>query len=135
MAIRPAVAYIDTSLLIYVKFEEVGRRSARRIEAYDRLFSAELLLAEMHAFARRENIERSDVREAVTGISWIIPDRPLATEVARAVERGYVRGADLWHLACACYLSPNPDKITFLTRDSSQRQVASLLGFQTPSFI
>ena len=135
MATRPVAAYIDASLLIHVRFEEAGRRAERRIDAYDRLFSAELLLAEMLAFARREDIERSDVLAAVTGVSWIVPDRSLAAELARVIECGYARGADLWHLACACYLSPVPERIAFLTRDFSQQQIATRLGFRTPSFI
>jgi len=132
---RPAVAYIDTSLLIHVRFEDAGRRVGRRIEAYERLFSAELLLAEMHAFAKREGIDVSAVLDAVAGISWVLPERTVARELARIVEHGYARGADLWHLACACYLSPVTSEIAFLTRDASQRQIAARLGFQTPSFI
>jgi len=49
-------------------------------------------------------------------------------------ELGSLRGADLWHLACACYLAPNPEDITFLTRDTRQREVAEKLGFETPLF-
>ncbi len=135
MAIRPIAAYIDTSLLIHVRFEEAGRRFARRIEAYDHLFSAELLLAEMYAFAMREGVDRVDVLEAVNGISWVIPDRPLAGELARVIEQKYVRGADLWHLACACYLSPVSESVAFLTRDSVQLQIAHRLGLQTPEFV
>lgn len=134
MATRLTAAYIDTSLLIHARFEDVGRRTARRIEAYDRLFSAELLLAEMMAFGRRESVEPSLIFDAVKGISWILPERPLAGELARIIEQGYLRGADLWHLACACYLSPVPERVAFLTRDSLQHQVAYRLGFHTPAF-
>ena len=134
MATRPIAAYIDTSLLIHVRFEEAGRRYARRIEAYDHLFSSELLLAEMYAFARREGIDRVELLEAVNGISWVIPDRPLAGELARVIEQGYVRGADLWHLACACYLSSAAESVAFLTRDSVQLQIARRLGLKSPVF-
>jgi len=127
-------AYIDTSLLIRMRFEDAGRREAKRIEKYDRLFAGDLLIAETFAFAKREKLALESVLEATKGISWIIPDRSLAGEIKAIAELGYVRGADLWHLACACYLAPNPKDITFLTRDARQREVAGRLGFETPLF-
>lgn len=129
---RPA--YIDTSLLIRTRFENDGRRGARRIEKYDRLFASDLLFAEILAFAKRENVALETVLEAVKGISWVIPDRSLAEEIKSVAEAGYLRGADLWHLACARYLTPNPKEIAFLTLDARQREVAKKLGFPTPLF-
>ena len=41
----------------------------------------------------------------------------------------YDAKADLWHVACALFLSPNPTDITFLTLDKPQRDVARRLGF------
>ncbi len=88
----------------------------------------------MLAFAKRENAALEFVLEAVKGISWIIPDRSLAEELKSVAKAGYLRGADLWHLACACYLAPNPKEIAFLTLDARQREVAERLGFPTPLF-
>ena len=128
------VAYIDTSLLIRIRFEDAARREANRIENYDRLFAGELLIAETLAFAKREKLAPGAFLEAIKGISWIIPDRSLADELKSIADLGYLRGADLWHVACACYLAPNPKGIAFLTRDARQREVAERIGFQTPLF-
>ena len=43
---------------------------------------------------------------------------------------GYLRGADLWHVAAALYSFPDPRTATFLTLDNRQREVAEALGFQ-----
>jgi len=41
---------------------------------------------------------------------------------------GYVRGADLWHLANALFLSPDR-AIDFVTLDVRQRDLSRRLGF------
>jgi hypothetical protein len=41
---------------------------------------------------------------------------------------GYVRGADLWHLAVALFLDPKRE-IDFMTLDERQRDVSRKLGF------
>jgi hypothetical protein len=47
------------------------------------------------------------------------------------LEHGYLRGADLWHLACALFVVDEPDMLTFLTLDTRQQEVAAALGFHT----
>lgn len=123
-----SAAYVDTSCLVAVAFGE--RSSAaidRRLRKFDELVSSNLLEAEFRAAFRRERVEY--VPEAVAGISWLIPDRPLSEEIERVLQTGYVRGADCWHLAAALYVSPEPSSITFLTLDSSQLESAKELGF------
>ena len=44
---------------------------------------------------------------------------------------GYLRGADLWHIATALYMFDEPSDITFLTLDRRQGDVAAALGFQS----
>ena len=65
------------------------------------------------AFAREQHEFEVDV---LSRIDWILPDRPLAGEFARALEAGYLRGADLWHVATALYVAPKPAEIGFVTR-------------------
>jgi hypothetical protein len=49
------------------------------------------------------------------------------------LRHGRLRGADLWHLACALYLADGrPDGLAFLSRDGPQRSLARGLGFATP---
>ena len=67
--------------------------------------------------------------DAFGSLNWTFPDRPLTQEFARILGTGYLRGADLWHVACALYLSPNPQDLTFLTLDARQKRVAAKLGF------
>ena len=63
-------------------------------------------------------------------IEWIFPDRVLTHEIERVLAVGRLRGADLWHVATALYLEPNPSELTFLTADIRQREVAAAVGFR-----
>jgi hypothetical protein len=40
-----------------------------------------------------------------------------------------LKGADLWHLANALFLSPDAEDLSFLTLDTRQADVAGRLGF------
>lgn len=124
-------AYIDTSLLIGLKFQKSDTAIVRAVRQYE-FFSSELLIAEVLSFGKRESIAQDLLWEAFKGLSWIIPDGSLSKECRRVIQVGYVRGADLWHLACACYLSPNPEELAFLTLDEQQRDLAARLGFRAP---
>ena len=116
-----------------MKFQGLPAVAIEKVKEYD-LFSSELLIAETLAFGKRESIPAHLVLEAFKGLSWIIPDGTLIENLIRITRLGHARGADLWHLACACYLSPNPADLVFLTMDEKQRNLASLLGFQAPAF-
>lgn len=45
---------------------------------------------------------------------------------------GYVRGADLWHLAHALFLAGQQQLGAFVTLDQRQGQLAAQLGFLDP---
>jgi hypothetical protein len=47
------------------------------------------------------------------------------------LDAGYLRGADCWHVATALYVSPEPSRLSFLTLDERQRDVARTLGFRS----
>jgi hypothetical protein len=102
---------------------------ARRIGAFDTLVAANLVEAEVRSALARERVPPG--RNPVAGLRWILPDRPLSAEISIVTAEGYVRGADLWHLACALYVAASPDELTFLTLDERQRAVAAALGFKT----
>ncbi len=109
--------------------ESEGSAVASRLYDYSRLLSANLLEAELRAvFAREGLVFRPDL---VAPIEWVLPDRPLATELATILEAGYLCGADLWHVATALYVAPDPDQLVFVTLDDRQRRVAAEVGFQT----
>ncbi|MBI2466588.1 MAG: PIN domain-containing protein [Candidatus Rokubacteria bacterium] len=126
------LAYVDTSCLVAIAFAEPGARStARRLERHERLFASNLLEAELRAALAREGVS-AHTAPLLMRISWIHPNRPLTREFERILATGRaLKGADLWHLACALFLAPNPQDLAFMTLDTRQREVAARLGFST----
>ena len=123
------VAYVDTSALVAIAFGEPGSAAlGRRLGTFSSLLSSNLLEAELRAAYSRE--ERHFPQDIVSGIEWVLPDRPLASEFAQVLEVGYLRGADLWHVATALYAARRPSGIWFVTLDMKQRKIAAALGFQ-----
>jgi len=124
------LAYVDTSCLVAVAFGEAGAAAlARRLARFDVVAASDLLEAELRASFAREGVELEPA--LLSGISWVVPDRPLHEEIARVLTAGYVRGADCWHLASALYLAEEPAAISFLTLDERQAAVARALGFKS----
>ncbi|MEO6331657.1 MAG: PIN domain-containing protein [Gemmatimonadaceae bacterium] len=122
-------AYVDTSCFVAIALGESGVASVtRRLAAFDALYSANLLEAELYSALHRERIPPDN--RALDRIAWVTPDRPLHAEIERVLTAGYVRGADCWHLASALYLAKEPGDISFLTLDARQSSVARKLGFQ-----
>ena len=127
-----SVAYVDSSAIVGIAFQDQGWAAVeRRLAGFSDLRSSNLLEAEVRAAYGREGREFDS--RALSGIRWILPDRPLTLELRTAQEAGYLRGADLWHIATALYVAPWPGDISFVTLDDRQRTVASALGFRTLS--
>ncbi len=123
-----SIAYVDSSAIIGIAFQDPGWASMeRRLGEFSGLHSSNLLEAEVRAAYARMGVE-FDVR-VLSGIRWVLPDRPLTTELQAALAAGFLRGADLWHVATALYVAPKPSDISFVTLDSPQKSVASTLGF------
>lgn len=124
-------AYIDASGMVAVAFNEPrGPEFERRLSDFDSLLSSNFLEAEVRsAFANPER-GREYIPALLSGVQWIIPDRPLFREIEAALAAGYLRGGDLWHVATALYFFPSPGQVTFLTLDNRQRAVAAALGFR-----
>ncbi|MEZ4416141.1 MAG: PIN domain-containing protein [Gemmatimonadota bacterium] len=121
------LAYLDTSVLVAIAFgESGGEELARTLAGFDELVTSNLLEAELRAAFVREDVPFEPA--LLTSLSWILPDRPLTTEYATVLDAGYLRGADLWHVACALFVSPDPTALTFATVDARQGQVASAIG-------
>jgi predicted nucleic acid-binding protein len=125
-------AYVDSSYLLAIVFVEPGAaRLVRNLYRYELLISSNLLEAELRSALQRENME-DDFRLFLRAISWVHPDRTLTPEISTVLDAGYVRGADLWHLAVALFFDPTRE-IGFLSLDSRQCEIAAQLGFSTAS--
>ncbi len=123
-------AYIDTSAILAIEFREDGYQGvSHSIGEHADLIASNLVDAEIRAAAARER--RSFNQPLASNISWIYPNRPLTREFELILRTGYLKGADLWHLAVALFVSPDPSQISFITLDPRQRDVARELGFQT----
>ena len=123
------LAYVDSSCLVAIALDEAGAgRVAARLRRSGRLFASNLLEAELRAALVREGVDDRG-ESLLSGITWIYPNRPLTPEFDRIFAVGYVKGADLWHLAHALFLAPAGMGLAFLTLDQRQRAVAAELGF------
>ena len=125
-----SVAYVDTSALVAIAVDEpAGPAVAERLVTFSRRYSSNLLEAEVRATLARDGY-RYDA-DLLSGITWVLPERALAAEISEVLDAGYLRGADLWHVATALHIADDPDRLTFITLDRRQAEVAAALGFQT----
>lgn len=126
------VAYVDTSCLVALAFGEPGAEAwSRRLSEYDELVTANLTEAEFRAALHREGVEGAE--PFLAQLAWLLPHRPLGSEMERVLRARSLRGADLWHLACALYLADDPAEVDFVTLDEEQRAAARAMGFHAPS--
>lgn len=118
------------SCVVAVALEEPGYRAvAARLDELEACYASNLLEAELRAALQREQVAYD--ADLTARLSWVLPDRPLTSEIGDVLEAGDVRRADAWHLACALYLSPDPAELQFLTLDRRQAKVAVAMGFPT----
>jgi hypothetical protein len=126
-----SLVYVDTSCLVAIAFAEAGAaRTAARLRRFDRLLSSNLLEAELRSALKREAVEGTP-HHMLSWLTWIYPDRSLTAEFGRITSLGYLKGADLWHVANALFVAPDARDLTFLTLDTRQQEVATRLGFRT----
>lgn len=122
--------YLDASAILSVILnEEASEYFFKEIEG-KQLFSSRLLEAEVLSTLKREGIEFSKFEYYEPMITWIMPDRSLKSEVVKILEKKYLRGADLWHLACAMYALGESGNSEFCSLDKSQRAAARANGFK-----
>ena len=125
------VAYLDSSWLVAMAFDEPGAADhVAALEPYDVLLATSLTEAELTSVFAREG--ESLPPRFLESLEWIYPARRLTPEIERVLGEGYVRGADLLHLATALYAAESPGDVAFLTLDERQREVATAVGFKIP---
>lgn len=127
-------AYLDTSFVLTIALEEAGAGGLRRVlSRYDELLSSDLIVAECLSAARREGILLEEMLATLRAVQLVLPPRSLAPEMREVLEQGHLRGADLWHVACALSVTADTRAdCAFLSRDQQQRRIANRLGFPTP---
>lgn len=123
-------AFIDSSVVVSLVLREpTAAAMRRRLAAFNVVYASDLVEAELRSACRREQIA-VDMR-LLRDVEVIFPDRTLRREMERVLEAGYLRGADCFHLATALFLARDPSRLTFVTLDAQQREVAKTLGFAT----
>ena len=111
------VAYVNTSVLRAICLDEPGSAlCASKLGEFSRRIASSVLAAELRAVFARENLPFHET--ATSGIEWILPDRTLAREIAQVLDTRHLRGADLWHVASALFVSPKSGDLSFATRDA-----------------
>jgi PIN domain nuclease of toxin-antitoxin system len=125
------LAYVDTSALLAVLFEEAEAPSVvSALAASEVLYAANLVEAELRSVLHRERFDLAELASLLTTIQWLFPVRSLRSEFDQILACGYLRGADLWHLACALYLRENLAAPVLISCDQRQRDVARKLGLE-----
>ena len=124
------IAYVHTSCLVAIAFDEPGAvEVAARLRKHERLLASDLLESELLAAFSREGVGQELAAPLLKAVGRVRPDRAISEELQQVLAVGHLRGADLWHVACALYLAPRPDDLVFETLDVRQRQVAAKVGF------
>jgi len=122
-------AYVDSSCLVAIVTGEPGFRDLMgRLSRYERLFSSNLLEAEVRSVLARRGIA-GNPGSVLAWINWVHPGRRLTAEFRKILEVAPLRGADLWHLACALFLQPKDPNLAFISLDGNQAEAAKELGF------
>ena len=123
------IAYVDSSCIVSIALgEPLYRELMLRLSRFDRLFSSNLLEAELRSALAREG-EIGKVKNLLAWMTWVYPTRRLTPELDSILEIGRLKGSDLWHLACALFLRRKMGPASFLTLDGSQGEIARALGF------
>lgn len=128
------LAYVDTSCLLALAFDEPGAGPlGEQLGRCEVLVSSTFLEAEILSALHREGVD--GVGELLDRLTWLEPRGRLTVHLQAVLSQGYVRGADLWHLASALYLREDaalldePETLVFATLDHRQQKVATGLGF------
>ncbi len=121
--------YIDTSILVGITLQQKNYQDIWLKLRDMNLFSHELLVSEFMSVGKRENISLGKISQELQKINFVteIPELELICD--RILKFGYCRGADLHHLACACFLDPSGEDLFFASADQKQVDLAKKLGF------
>jgi hypothetical protein len=121
--------------MVAISLEEPGSQALLvRLARFDQLFSSDLLEAELRSALAREG-RRGRVGNFLAWMRWVLPRRRLTQEIDQILSTGWLKGPDLWHLACALFLQSQIENLSFLTLDNRQGEIAQALGFDVLSLL
>lgn len=124
------ITYVDSSCLVAISLGEPGSWDLLgRISRFDRLFSSNLLEAELKSALAREKT-KGRFGNLLALMRWVLPRRPLTREINQVLTVGRLKGPDLWHLASALFLRRQIADLFFITLDTNQSDIARALGFR-----
>lgn len=115
-------------------FSETGSsRIEKTLHKYSRCLSHHLIEAELRSVGVREEISESEVVAYIAPLDLLYPTTEIRNSIRAVLQEGYLRGADLLHVAAAHSLSNTVGvTIAFLTLDKQQGAIASKLGLDNP---
>lgn len=124
-------AYLDSSFAVAMIFGELPHQNlSRKYSELEEVLSCHLLEAEVYSTLAREKVDLNLGTRFLFGISLFQPDDSLAVEYKKILKAGFLRGADLFHLACALHLDPLANELMFFSLNQKQSACAAKLGFR-----
>ncbi|MCB0317501.1 MAG: type II toxin-antitoxin system VapC family toxin [Bdellovibrionales bacterium] len=128
-------AYVDTSVLVSIYFADANySKYIKSLKKYNDIYSSILLEAELCSVVAREEKNLDLVEKVLSNIQIFSPNKSILPECERVLSHGYLRGADLYHLACALAIDPSALEMDFISADKKQIKIAKSLGFKTLSY-
>lgn len=122
-------AFVDTSVFSRIALREAGHEEVEALlKEFHELKASTLLDAELRSVCKRAKLDPASVL-GFQDVRWVAPPFALTYQIGRALEEGYLRGADLWHVACALYHRLEVPDLAFVTVDERQADIARALGF------
>ena len=89
------IAYLDSSYPVAIALDEPGSRDLLvQISRFDRLFSSNLLEAELKSALAREGTQ-GRAKDFLTWMRWVFPYRRLTPEIVQILQVGTLKGAGL----------------------------------------
>lgn len=122
-------AYVDSSVVLATIFEDQpAKKLAKLWGSAERFISSYLLEVEVFSAMRREQVDVSLADEPLRRLGFV-QTRSLAQECKEILRMGYLRGADLFHLATAVWVRDKFTDLKFFSFDRQQMEIADKLGF------
>lgn len=123
--------YVDTSVILSKLFGEPVKFDWEKLKNRT-IFSCSLIYYETISACARENLDLEDANSLLNSIDIISPNSILRKETEKILSVGFLKGADLKHVATAVWLSKGePKNLHFLSFDKQQSLVAKKLGFKS----